>query len=115
MRRSLLLGLAAFCALGSAIAEPAAHWQPVQWGGGGRFDAEGERGDGRRWGPDDARAGVRAGQLRSLDEIIGELQARFGGRLLGQELAEEGGRRVYHIRWMTADGRRLDLTVPAER
>jgi len=51
-------------------------------------------------GPDEARAGVRAGQLRSLDEIIGELQAPFGGRLLRQELPKRAAVECITFAWI---------------
>jgi uncharacterized membrane protein YkoI len=57
---------------------------------------------------------VRSGHLRPLGAIMGDIQHRYGGRLLGQELVDEGARTLYRIRWMTADGRRLDLVVDAQ-
>lgn len=122
-RRALLLAAAAFCFCASAYADPGG-----RHGGWRGQDDQGEQGSddrgrgdhgrgpdiGQRWSPDEAREGVRRGQLRPLSEIVGELQGRYGGRLLGQELANEGPRTVYHIRWVTGDGRLLNLVVDAQ-
>jgi uncharacterized membrane protein YkoI len=109
--RTLILALAA---LGLCATEAAAQ-------GGGRWgDRDRDRGGqdggpdlGQKWSPDQARDGVEQGRLRPLGDIIRELEGRYGGRLLGQQLAQEGPRTVYRIRWMTEDGRRLDLVVDA--
>lgn len=42
--------------------------------------------------------------LRPLREIVAELQARYGGRYLGHQVVERGGRVIYVIEWMMPDG-----------
>jgi uncharacterized membrane protein YkoI len=135
-RRSLLLALAALCVSApAAFADPGdhRHWRDRANANDGQPDdrdrhprpergpergsergPEHGPGGGQRWSPDDARQGVREGRLRPLSSIVGELQGRYGGRLLGQELANEGPRTVYHIRWVTSDGRLLNLVVDAQ-
>jgi len=129
--RSFLLALAALSVSAPALADNGdrggRHWRDqmeAQDNGQNDNQREQRREDrredrrgpdgGQRWSPDQARDGVRNGRLRPLSDIIGELQARFGGRLLGQELENEGPRTVYRIRWMTQDGRRVDLVVDAQ-
>lgn len=46
----------------------------------------------------------RGANLRPLREIIAELEARYGGRYLGHQVVERGGRVIYVIQWMMPDG-----------
>jgi hypothetical protein len=46
----------------------------------------------------------RGGNLRPLRDIVAELEARYGGRYLGHEVVERGGRVIYVIQWLMPDG-----------
>ncbi len=116
--RTLLIALAAgLCAASPAFADPpgAESWQHAQRGDrGGRGEGGPPPEWGHRWDQDQARDGVQQGRIRPLGDIIRDLEGRYGGRLLGQELVQNGQRPFYRIRWMTGDGRRLDLVVDAQ-
>ena len=63
---------------------------------------------------DEARDGVRNGELMSPGQIIPQLRQRYPGRILDAGI-EEGsdGRTVYRIRWAAENGRRMDIIVDA--
>ena len=63
---------------------------------------------------DEAREGVRNGELMSPREIIPQLRLRQPGRILDAGI-EEGpdGRTVYRIRWAAENGQRMDFIVDA--
>lgn len=52
--------------------------------------------------------------LRSMSEVIAELQARYGGEYLGYRL-EDGPRPIYVVRWRMPDGQVRDIRVNAAR
>lgn len=64
-----------------------------------------------------AREALKAGEIRPLKEIVGNLQNRCGGRVIEVELAEgsQDGRRIwlYQIRMLTPKGDVLGLDVNA--
>lgn len=62
---------------------------------------------------DEARAGVRQGQLMPLGRVIEGLRTRTGGRQLDAGLEFQDGRQVYRLRWVTRDGRRIDYIIDA--
>ena len=62
---------------------------------------------------DEVRQGVNERRLMPLSRVITQLTKRMGGRLLDSGLETQAGRQVYRIRWMTRDGRRVDLLVDA--
>ncbi len=70
--------------------------------------------EGWREQQDEAREGVRNGELRPLGQIIPSLRNRMPGRMLDTGI-EEGpdGRAVYRIRWAAQNGRRVDFIVDA--
>lgn len=76
-----------------------------------------DKGDslGPAWAPqqDEAREGVRRGNQVPLPMVIMTIQRRVPGRLLDAGLEYFAGRPIYRIRWLTNDGRRLDLLVDA--
>jgi hypothetical protein len=100
------------------------------WNGGPRYYApqgypaqgppNGERpranslGEGWREQQNEARAGVRSGELRPLGGVLAELRRRQPGRQLDAGI-EEGadGRPVYRVRWAAQNGRRIDFIVDA--
>ena len=71
-------------------------------------------GEGWREQQNEARAGVRSGELRPLGGVLAELRRRRPGRQLDAGL-EEGvdGRPVYRVRWAADNGRRIDFIVDA--
>ena len=64
-----------------------------------------------------ARQALKAGEIRPLKEIVGNVQSRCGGRVIEVELAQSrrGGRRIwlYEIRMLTPQGDVLGLDVNA--
>ncbi len=62
---------------------------------------------------DQAREGVRSGQIRSMGWIVGRLQSR-GGHMLDANLGQgPGGQPVYRVIWASPDGRRVDYIIDA--
>jgi len=64
--------------------------------------------------PAQARGDGRQQNIRSLREVVSELQARYGGELISARL-EDGGRPFYLIRWRMPDGQVRDFRVDAAR
>ncbi len=62
---------------------------------------------------DEARQGVRHGQLAPLGRVIQGIGRRTPGRQLDTGIEYQGGRPVYRVRWVTAHGRRIDYIVDA--
>jgi len=62
---------------------------------------------------DEARQGVRQGQMAPLGRVIDNLQRRAPGRELDAGIEMWGQRAVYRVRWVTAEGRRVDFIVDA--
>ena len=62
---------------------------------------------------DEAREGVRSGQIKSMGWIVGRLQGR-GGRMLDANLGQgPNGQPVYRVIWASPDGRRVDYIIDA--
>lgn len=62
---------------------------------------------------DEARQGVRHGQLAPLGRVIQGIGRRAPGRQLDTGIEYQDGRPVYRVRWVTAHGRRVDYIVDA--
>ncbi len=62
---------------------------------------------------DEARQGVRGGNLAPLGRVIDGIARRSPGRQLDAGLEYDNGRMVYRVRWMTDRGRRIDYIVDA--
>jgi len=62
---------------------------------------------------DEARQGVRQGQMAPLGQVIQGLRQRTPGRQLDVGIEYMGPRAVYRVRWMTVHGRRVDYIVDA--
>ncbi len=62
---------------------------------------------------EEARFGVKRGRMAPLGQVIGEINRRAPGRQLDAGIEDIGGRPVYRVRWMTANGRRVDYIVDA--
>ncbi len=60
-----------------------------------------------------ARSGVRSGQFAPLGSVIAGIRQRIPGRQLDTGLEYQAGRAVYRVRWMTSQGRRMDIVVDA--
>lgn len=63
---------------------------------------------------EEARAGVRGGQMAPLGQVIEEIRRRSPGRQLDAGIELQGGREVYRVRWMDAHGQRSDYIVDAQ-
>ncbi len=62
---------------------------------------------------DEARRGVRYGQMAPLGRVIENIRARTPGRQLDAGIEYLGERPVYRVRWVTDHGRRVDFLVDA--
>lgn len=62
---------------------------------------------------DEARQGVRHGQLAPLGRVIQGIGRRAPGRQLDTGIEYRGDRPVYRVRWVTLHGRRIDYIVDA--
>jgi Peptidase propeptide and YPEB domain len=71
-------------------------------------------GEGWRQQQDEVRQGVTQRRIMPLSTIVEEVRRRVGGRQLDAGL-ETGadGHPVWRVRWMTADGRRVDYMIDA--
>jgi hypothetical protein len=49
----------------------------------------------------------------TLDQAVAKVEAQFNARVVRAEEKQKGGRRVYRIRLLSADGRVFDVTVDA--
>ena len=62
---------------------------------------------------DRARAAVQAGQVLPLKTLLERLEREHPGQLLSVELEDDGGRLVYDVKLLQADGRLVKLKVDA--
>jgi hypothetical protein len=62
---------------------------------------------------DEAAAARRQRRILPLESVLGQIRAREPGRQLDAGLEYEGDRVIYRVRWMTADGRRVDYMIDA--
>jgi hypothetical protein len=62
---------------------------------------------------DEARRGVRQGQMVPLGRVIENIRRRTPGRQLDAGLEYQDGRQVYRLRWLTPSGRRVDYLIDA--
>ncbi|WP_253798981.1 PepSY domain-containing protein [Rhodovulum sp. P5] len=62
---------------------------------------------------DRARAALERGEILPLSEILPDVQARHGGRVIEVELERERGRYVYEFEVITRSGRILEIEVDA--
>ena len=60
-----------------------------------------------------ARAAVQAGEIMPLTELLERLQRSHPGQVLELELEHEGGRWIYEVRLLQADGQLLKLEFDA--
>jgi hypothetical protein len=73
------------------------------------------RGEALRFGPP-ATADLQYAQnqrLVPLEEVIQSLRRRYSGDKLDARILERPGGVLYEIKWLTADGRKLVITVDA--
>jgi uncharacterized membrane protein YkoI len=82
---------------------------------GGAEPAAGPNSLGQDWRPqqNEVRQGVDARRLLPLAQVIEQQSRRIGGRLLDSGLEYQNGRAIYRIRWVTRDGRRVDMLIDA--
>lgn len=92
---ALIFGLLAM-AMGTA---DAASWKGEPSGVGRQSQHADRRSD-----QNEAREGVREGRILPLGKVLANVYRRFPGRLLDAQLVDGGGRPVYLIKLMRADG-----------
>ena len=81
----------------------------------GPLDAVRQAYTGEAWVvPVQDRRGERSRDIRSLREVVSELQSRYGGDLISARL-EDGPRPVYVLRWRMPNGDVRDFRVDASR
>jgi len=86
--RALIAALLAFALAGAAQAGP-------------RSQEHGPRGSGH--------------SQRSVNDVIGEVENRYGGKVVGVQQAQQGGQPMYRVRVLQSNGRVKTIMVPAER
>ncbi len=62
---------------------------------------------------EEARLGVRQGQMAPLGSVIAGIGHRSSGRPLDAGIEYQGSRPVYRVRWLMNNGRRVDYLVDA--
>jgi uncharacterized membrane protein YkoI len=62
---------------------------------------------------DDARAAVKSGAIRPLEDIVAGLRDRIPGEIVKIKLEREHGRWVYEFRVLESQGRLREVTVDA--
>ena len=62
---------------------------------------------------EEARSGVRMGQMAPLGRVIEGIGRHSAGRPLDAGIEYQNGRPAYRVRWMTTHGRRVDYIVDA--
>ena len=62
---------------------------------------------------EEARSGVRQGQMAPLGSVIAGIGRRSAGRPLDAGIEYQGPRAVYRVRWLMNNGRRVDYLVDA--
>jgi hypothetical protein len=62
---------------------------------------------------EEARSGVRQGQMAPLGSVIAGIGHRSAGRPLDAGIEYQGARPVYRVRWLMNNGRRVDYLVDA--
>jgi hypothetical protein len=62
---------------------------------------------------EEARSGVREGQMAPLGSVIAGIGHRARGRPLDAGIEYQGSRPVYRVRWLMNNGRRVDYLVDA--
>lgn len=77
--------------------------------GGGRGGGSYER----EMSPEEARQNVEQGAILPLGQVLRQLRAQFGGNHVDARLASGSNSPIYEIRWLTADGRRIDFEIDA--
>jgi uncharacterized membrane protein YkoI len=60
---------------------------------------------------DRARAAVESGEVKPLGAILKAVRQRYKGQVLDTQLLDLGGRWVYRVRFLTQDGKALDIGV----
>ena len=70
-------------------------------------------GAGWREQQEEARSGVRQGQMAPLGSVIAGIGHRAAGRPLDAGIEYQDGRAVYRVRWLMNNGRRVDYLVDA--
>ena len=65
---------------------------------------------------DDAREGVRSGKFVPLSQVLSTIRQKYPGKQLDTRQVDFGPKNLpcYDIRWLTPDGRRLDIMVNAQ-
>jgi uncharacterized membrane protein YkoI len=61
-----------------------------------------------------ARRALEAGEILPLDQILQHVHERYPGTVVELELTPEGGRWVYEVEVLAADGRLLKLRIDAK-
>jgi uncharacterized membrane protein YkoI len=70
-------------------------------------------GAGWRQQQDEARQQRLQRRIMPLNRVIEQIRLRTPGHQLDAGLEYQGPRAIYRVRWMTADGRRIDYMIDA--
>lgn len=71
---------------------------------------------GSSFSPGEASDAVRQGQHVPLRQVIRQIEAQEGGKMLDARLVSRGPGQsaVYEVQWLSAVGRRIDFVIDAE-
>jgi|GEM_PF-2978828 len=71
---------------------------------------------GPRWQQNSPEYGQRNGHSqRSVNDVIGEVENRYGGKVVGVQQAQQGENSMYRVRVLQRNGRVKTIMVPADR
>jgi len=66
-------------------------------------------------GPNKPDHGPRGHSQRTVNDVIGEVENRYGGKVVGVQQAQQGGQSMYRVRVLQRNGRVKTIMVPADR
>jgi uncharacterized membrane protein YkoI len=62
---------------------------------------------------DDARQAVKAGLIRPLEEILGQVRKSIDGDIVEIEFEKDDGRFIYEIEYVRRDGQLMEMKIDA--
>lgn len=63
---------------------------------------------------DEARAAVKAGLIRPLEEILAEARKTIEGDIIEIEFEKDDGRFIYEIEYVRHDGQLMEMKIDAK-
>ena len=63
---------------------------------------------------EEARQAVKAGLIRPLEQILGEVRKTIDGDIVEIEFEKDGGRFIYEIEYVRRDGHLMEMKIDAK-